>query len=255
MGQKGLAYVEHLFFLLLFILTLAGFWDRIGDVGKAIVIGLGIIVLSPFLPDILLSPLFLWWMIFPPRWVSLYDSRTGEELVRLAGPRGDQWITSLSFSPDSKLLAGSGTDEHVYIWSIPGGERVSKFRGIGWLGLTLVFSRDDRFLIGGHGEEPIKYWDPESGRLIKEVRAKGYMTCLATSPDRTGTAGGSIAVREADSERVIARLSGGVTGDLKTIAVSPDGSFLAASVKNNGTGALSNPFCLNINCASDFSRD
>ena len=194
---------------------------------------------------ILTYALHLWRWISPPCWVSLWDVRSGEELRRLRGPRGDDRIESLSFSPCGKFLAGGGTDRRAYSWGVPSGALVRKFCGPGAAPLSektpvwnIIFAPHGRALIGGYGEEPIQYWDVETGKQIKEVRSEvGYVEYLMASPDRSlvvlGSShedGFSSVLLKADAGSVQARLDVETYGALCSLAISPDNERLACLV-------------------------
>src|SRR5437016_3646994 len=54
--------------------------------------------------------------------VHLWDATTGKERKRFLGHQGI--IRSLSFSPDSKLLASAGDDGCLYIWQVSTGKEL-----------------------------------------------------------------------------------------------------------------------------------
>jgi WD40 repeat protein len=100
--------------------------------------------------------------------------------------------TSVSFSPDGKILASGGKDGIIRIWSIPDGELLQTFQvedrlvtvvinGIerqdwivgGGAITSLVFSHDSKNLISaGFGQNP-RQWDLASGNLLKWFQKSG----------------------------------------------------------------------------------
>ena len=220
-------------------------WNGLGLFCKTldVIAGLGALYIVSLFT--LLCAEHLWSIVSPPKWVSLQDVRSGEELARLRGPRGDQWIGSLSFSPCGKFLAGGGTDHRAYLWSVPSGALLRKFRELGstpdWDesgACSVVFTPDGRALIGGYGEEPIQYWDVETGRQIKEVANEvGRVACLVSSPDRSLVVLGSshddgffAVLLNADAGRPQARLEAETYSGLCSLAIAPDNERLACVV-------------------------
>ena len=54
------------------------------------------------------------------RAVHLWDTATGKELHHWSA----NWMSSMSFSPDSKVLAGSGSGQSVQVWDVATGKEL-----------------------------------------------------------------------------------------------------------------------------------
>jgi WD40 repeat protein/tetratricopeptide (TPR) repeat protein len=103
-----------------------------------------------------------------------------------------------TFSPDSKLIAASGTDRTVRVWSSATGKLVRELRENGQNALV-TFSPDGRRLATSGGERFVKIWDVATGREALRLESKsGNFVRLAFHPN-----GRMIAAGMADSSITI----------------------------------------------------
>lgn len=117
--------------------------------------------------------------------IRLWDADTGRELRKLGWPAKEKPIgtypiavSELTFSPDGKLLAASGYENHVWLWDLEKGEPTRKLPG-----LCAAFSPDGKYL--ATASTPIaRLYETATG---KEVRAfTGHLSTiigLAFTPD------------------------------------------------------------------------
>jgi WD40 repeat protein len=117
--------------------------------------------------------------------VRIWDARTGVLRHKLSGPNGN--VFSIAFSPDGKLLASTARDGTVRIWDVDSGNQVQVLRGAG--GRCVAFSPDGRYLAScgyaGADAGVVKVWkagDEWSEILVQRVH-DGPVTSIAISPD------------------------------------------------------------------------
>jgi WD40 repeat protein len=116
--------------------------------------------------------------------VRLWDVKTGVLLKTLIGH--SNWVRSVAFSPDSKVIASGSDDETVILWDAKTGEMLHTLRGYsGWV-TSVVFSPDGKLVVSrsGFGDERVKFWDTQTGTIIPS--SEGYSnlaTPMAFSPD------------------------------------------------------------------------
>jgi WD40 repeat protein len=95
--------------------------------------------------------------------IILWEIARGRLLRKLTGIPGDH-ITSLAFSPDSKMLA-SASGSRIVLWNTDTGKKIGEIRGQKGYA-HLAFSPDNKTLVSG-GEKPAIYiWNVATMRQI-----------------------------------------------------------------------------------------
>jgi glucose repression regulatory protein TUP1 len=136
---------------------------------------------------------------------TLYDAVTGDQIVQLpdeTGSRSDNYIRSVAFSPDGKLLATGSEDKIIRLWNLERRAIVKKLEGHTSEIYSLAFTPDGKDIISGSGDKSARIWDLESGTVKHEMSIDE-----ARINEQTGQP-----------------LDGGVT----SVAISFDGELLAA---------------------------
>ncbi|MBE0541468.1 MAG: WD40 repeat domain-containing protein [Verrucomicrobia bacterium] len=131
--------------------------------------------------------------------VRLWDTKTGELTLTLSQP--DQAISgqrnrgipgmvfAVAFSPDGTLLASGGGDGvgeygEVVLWDLPSGKLRHRLLGPGEKQVWAVaFSPDQKLLVSGQVEGTIKLIDVSTGAIARQWNAKAQLRSLAISPD------------------------------------------------------------------------
>ena len=75
----------------------------------------------------------------------------------------------LAFSPDSKILATSGVDSVVKLWSLADGKLVRALRhpeGV----TSIAFSRDGQWLVSGSYDTMVRVWRVADGSLMRTLK-------------------------------------------------------------------------------------
>jgi WD40 repeat protein len=186
------------------------------------------------------------------RTVYLWDVSTGQRLREL-----DVWdqdlpyvpargmVSSLAFSPDSKMLAGGGYPGSVRFWDVATGDTVREIRGCGGSIRAVAFSPDGKRLVTAGDSRAMHIWDVATGKEALPFRAhQDAVLSVAFSPDGKTLAsrGGDLTVRlwhvaTGKERRQIAFAAGkGLflgadprsMGLGPSVAFSPDGKSLAA---------------------------
>jgi WD40 repeat protein len=194
--------------------------------------------------------------------VFLWDAQSGDLKQKLPGHIKS--ITSLAFSPDSRLLASAAYDRNLKIWdcltyelkktasdmtlSVEEMQTIADTTSakseknpappVSWLN-AISFSRDGKQVIGGSSDSIIRFYDSGSAKLVGVLKPPGWpffnpLTMIYS------TAGADIVAPPVyrPTPTIIRRPDTGLflrgrgrwpfhSGSLNSIALSPDGRTLA----------------------------
>ncbi|KAF5970220.1 vegetative incompatibility het-e-1 [Fusarium coicis] len=110
---------------------------------------------------------------YTPRWISLppkVDANWNAVLQTLEGHT--DWVTSVVFSNDDKLIASGSWDKTVKIWNVATGEEEQTLEGHTGPVRSVVFSNDDKLIASGSRDATVKIWNVATGE--EEQTLKGH---------------------------------------------------------------------------------
>ena len=158
--------------------------------------------------------------------VRLWDIATGKEVGRIKGPwRGGVRPGCAAFSPDSRVLAVSGSDNAVHLYELLTGKE--RTRGRGLLGdVGRVASSPDGKLLATASLDGIRLWDTKGKELVRLSRSHE---------------GGGALVFTRDSKRLVAADHSGkvqvwdvATGKELHHREGPEGNWWAVELSADG---------------------
>jgi len=171
--------------------------------------------------------------------VEVWDVNTGKIRMKLTGHKG--LVTSLAFSPDSKLLAsGSGSDEQmIFLWKVDDGSLAGSLPGYTALNLAYTPDGDHLIIEGGNA---VRIWRFSENRVLDPLQ--GVEGNVVLSPDGeflafascnekvSGTCISKLVSLYRLSEGTVAYSLTPMTGQVQSIEFSNDGSMVAAASRN-----------------------
>ena len=164
---------------------------------------------------------------------SLFGGPQGSELLRAS-----QSITSIAFSPSSKMVAASSVDGNVHLIELSGKKEVKALHGSAGLIDAISFSPDGKLIATGEfGQAHL--WDVAGGHEINVLTGHSKLIdTIAFSPDgriiATGSWDGTVKLWSKAQARELRTLQGpsgiyDATNIVNALAFSPTGSVLASA--------------------------
>lgn len=181
--------------------------------------------------------------------LNIWDSETGAQLWTTEDHKAE--VLSLAYSPDGLLVASASADGLVKLRDPATGAVSRSLPGHSGGATSIAFSADGATLVVGEGNGGTQIWDTRSGRLLRSCKSPKSLasavnhdrmvTSVALSPDGATLAACAATVGNMYSDPV--RFWDLRTGEIKKeildqphnarpIALSPDGSILAAGGKS-----------------------
>lgn len=84
------------------------------------------------------------------------------------------YVNSISFSPDGKLLASGGKDANVFLWDTTTGDIIKTLSGHGYDVNSVSFSPAGKILASASKDNTIIIWDVATGDKIKTINGSSY---------------------------------------------------------------------------------
>jgi len=170
------------------------------------------------------------------------------------------WVTAVAFSADGTLLATGSADKTASVWKVSDGSLVTTIKGQGLRISAVTFAPDGQSLFTSSLDGTVRRTQISDGTLIRaigghyiqDMKVSADGTILAVYDKSLSYSGyGEIAIYQIDNGKKLLSIKGGqyYYNDIRSIALSPDGKYVAASwrdytakIWNVSTGDVKNSF-------------
>jgi WD40 repeat protein len=141
-------------------------------------------------------------------------------------------VTSIRYSPDSKLLVSGSQDQTVYVWDTQECTSLHILYGHSDTVTSVDFSSDNNFIASGSQDQTVRIWDANKGNCFKVLKGHSKaVNAVKFSPNGTVLASAShdrmIRLWNVQFGRKIRKLKGHSNAVI-SVDFSPDGHFLAS---------------------------
>jgi WD40 repeat protein len=170
--------------------------------------------------------------------VRLWDIVTGKCCQTLQEQTDEEWVSSLAFSPDGKILVSGGVNAYatLKLWNLLTGESYQIFRGHTGSVWSVAFSPDGKTIASGSEDRTVKIWDVPTGKcrqtLLGHTRR---VRSIAFSPDGQTLASGSHDATVCLWDVIAGEYSQivqGYTSWVRSVAFSSDGQTLVSGYED-----------------------
>lgn len=141
-------------------------------------------------------------------------------------------LDSITLSSDGNLLATTGFEKGIWIWSINGFIKKRQLENSSDA-ISITFNEDGKQILASGFNATAGIWNTETGKLLTEIANKpSNILSIAVSPDNkviaTGYTDGKLRLQKLPGLTELA-LFEGMHAPVTGVAFSPDGTLLAAN--------------------------
>lgn len=155
------------------------------------------------------------------------------------------YVQSVAFSPDGRILASGSCDQTIKIWSVKkkilkifsveDGNKIRTLSGHLCCVRAVAFSPNGQILASGNFDNTIKLWQVSNGEMLHSISGhSGWINgvrSVAISPDgqllASGGADKAVKLWNLETGELLCTLSGH-SNDVTSVIFSPDGQTIAS---------------------------
>ncbi|MEN8136001.1 MAG: hypothetical protein ABFS18_10790 [Thermodesulfobacteriota bacterium] len=150
-----------------------------------------------------------------------------------------QRINTVAYSPNGKMIASGSGDNTVKTWYASNGRDIHSYKAGKNDVLAVSWSPDSDYIASGLSwDSNILVWNTSRDKLVKTLDGHGdWVTAVLYSPSGrniiSGSKDGSIRIWDSGSGKETSMFREAWWGEIRELAISGDGSYLAGATENN----------------------
>jgi WD40 repeat protein len=164
----------------------------------------------------------------------LWDANSGKPIGKpLIGH--ESIVTSLAFSPDSKLIASGSKDKTLRLWDIDSNKTIFVLRGHTSGISSVAFGMDGKRMVSGSWDNSIRLWSTTDGNPIGQPlkdKNQGEVISVAFSTNNkyivSGGTDKTLRVWDVNTGKVIGKPLKGHEDWISSVAFSPDDKYIVS---------------------------
>lgn len=145
-------------------------------------------------------------------------------------------VACLAVRPDGEQIASSSLDHTLRIWDARSGKQIRTLAAGGLVAGSAAYSPDGARLVVGNADGTLRVWEVSTGKALLTIPGQDPIPSVAFGPDGgrivSGGGGKLVKVWEASTGNEICTFAEH-TGEVKSVAFSPDGTQVASTAAND----------------------
>ncbi|MEI6179230.1 MAG: WD40 repeat domain-containing protein [Chloroflexales bacterium] len=156
--------------------------------------------------------------------LKVWNLATGELLRTLRGHTG--WVRAVALTPNGRWIISGAFDRTLKVWDLASGTLLRTLTGHTHKIGTLALTRDGRYVLSGSFDHTLRMWQLSAPNAFRDISYNDGKT--------TSTGAKSVTPPAGDEIRPTPLHTLGHAGTVRSIAVSPDGSYAAFVASEDG---------------------
>ncbi|MBW4522204.1 MAG: TIR domain-containing protein [Scytolyngbya sp. HA4215-MV1] len=172
------------------------------------------------------------WNELQPRIMAILQKTTSELREKNTLKGHQDWVGSLSYSPNGKTIASGSSDKTIKLWDAATGKLLHTLEGHQNPVWSVSYSPDGKTIASGSFDKTVKLWDVATGKLLHTLEGhQDRVTSISYSPDGKTIVSGSfdktVKLWDAATGKLLRTLQEH-QDPIWSVSYSPDGKTIAS---------------------------